>query len=461
VIDGLLELARRRLGHGGGADALERRVERTAVAFEWGRLKAAGVTEEAGVNLRVLHRGRVGVAGTTNVGAGTTNGAAGDVGAQHAAPLLDRALASAELGEEIALAFPASAKLPRVTTHSPRAADASLARLIEIGQFLLERLAREGCQVNVAIEREVGDTRVANTAGADGAYRSTGVAVSADLWRIAGDDVLAIGDAVESTDLPSEDALEGVVRSITSRLDHALRIVAPPEGALQVVFTPAGLSAVLLPVTQGLSGKAVLQGISPLATRVGQQVFDQGFSLSDDPLVPGRTASRPLDDECVPSSALRLVERGVVQRFIYDLETAARAKTASTGHGQRGIFGKPVPAYTNLVLGDHDSRRVGAQHAAPLQLGGGLLRDITDGLLVDDLIGVGQGNVIGGAFSHPVALAYRIERGEIAGRVKDAAVAGNVYELLKRIAGVGNDGRWAGSRYTPSLLLEGVAVARR
>ncbi len=449
MIDGLLELARRRLDQGDGADALERRVERTAVAFEWGRLKSAGVTEEAGVNLRVLHRGRVGIAGTTNVAA------------QHAAPLLDRALASAELGEEVALTFPASAKLPRVTTHSARAADASLARLIDIGQFLLGRLTREGCQVNVAVEREVAETRVANTAGAGGAYRSTGVAVSADVWRIAGDDVLAIGDAIESTDLPAEDALEGLVRSITGRLEHALRIVAPPEGALPVVFTPAGLSAVLLPVTQGLSGKAVLQGISPLATRVGEPVFDPRLSLTDDPLAPGRTASRPLDDECIPSRATGLVERGVVQRFIYDLETAARAKTASTGHGQRSIFGKPVPAYTNIIVGGTAGEGGKGKGARAGELGGALLTDIRDGLLVDDLIGVGQGNVIGGAFSHPVALAYRIERGEIAGRVKDAAVAGNVYELLKRIAGVGNDGRWAGSRYTPSLLLEGVAVARR
>ena len=450
MIDGVLELARRRLDQRDGADALERRVERTSVTFEWGRLKAAGVTEEAGVNLRVLHRGRVGIAGTTNVGVG-------DVGAPQAVPLLDRALASAELGEEIALAFPAAAQLPRVTTHVQRTAEASLARLIEIGQFLLDRLTREGCQVNVAIEREVAETWVANTAGAAGSYRSTGVAVSADVWRIAGDDVLAIGDAIESTDLPAEDALEGVVRSITQRLDHALRIVAPPEGALPVVFTPAGLSAVLLPVTQGLSGKAVLQGISPLATRMGEQVFDQRLSLTDDPLAPGRAASRPLDDEGVPSRSTCLVERGVVQHFIYDLETAARAKTASTGHGQRGIFGKPVPAYTNIIVGETGKGK-GETWSG---LGGGLLRDITDGLLVDDLIGVGQGNVIGGAFSHPVALAYRIERGEIAGRVKDAAVAGNVYELLKRIAGVGNDARWTGARFTPSLLLEGVAVARR
>ena len=455
MIDGLLELARHRVEGGGGADALERRVERTSVAFEWGRLKAAGVTEEAGVNLRVLHRGRVGIAGTTNVGVG-------EVGALHAAPLLEGALASAELGEEIALVFPAPSKLPRLATHSARAAEASLARLIEIGRFLLERLAREGCQVNVAIEREVAETRVANTAGAQGTYRSTGVAVSADLWRIAGDDVLAIGDALEGCDLPADDALDGVVRSITTRLDHALRIVAPPEGALPVVFTPAGLSAVLLPITQGLSGKAVVQGISPLGNRVGEQVFHAGLSLTDDPLAPGRTASRPLDDECVPSRVTCLVQGGVVQRFVYDLETAARAKTESTGHGQRGIFGKPVPAYTNLVLGgDPDSRRAGAQHAAPLQLGGGLLRDITDGLLVDELIGVGQGNVIAGGFSHPVALAYRVERGEITGRVKDAAVAGNVYDLLKRIGGFGSDARWTGSRYAPSVLLEGVAVARR
>jgi len=74
---------------------------------------------------------------------------------------------------------------------------------------------------------------------------------------------------------------------------------------------------------------------------------------------------------------------------------------------------------------------------------------------------VGQGNVIAGGFSHPVALAYRVERGTITGRVKDAAVAGNVYELLKRIGGFGSDGRWLGSRFAPSLLLEGVSVARR
>jgi PmbA protein len=447
VIERLLELARRRAD--GGVDALWRRVERTSVAFEWGRLKAAGAAEEAGVNLRVRHRGRVGVAGTTAVEAAPDD-------------LLTRVLASAELGEQLDLVFPPQAPLPPLTTYFDRAANASLDDLIGIGRSLLERLEREGCRVNVTIERETAETRVANSAGASAAYRSTAIGVSAELWRIAGDDVLAIEDAFEGADLPGDAGLTALVRSVNARFEHALRVVAPPEGALPVIFTPPGLSALMLPVTQALSGKAVLQGISPLAGRIGEQVFDSRFSLTDDALRAGRAASRPLDDECVPSRTTRLVERGVVQQFIYDLETAARARTQSTGHGQRTIFGKPVPGYTNIVLGDEGAQRdAGAQHAAPLQLGGGLLAEIRDGLLVDELIGVGQGNVIGGAFSHPVALAYRVERGAISGRVKDAAIAGNAYDLWKRVGGFGNDGRWAGARYTPSVLLDGVSVARR
>jgi len=447
VIERLLERARRRAD--GGADALWRRVERTSVAFEWGRLKAAGVAEEAGVNVRVRHRGRVGVAGTTAVDASPDD-------------VLTRALASAELGEELALAFAAPAPVPPVTTFFHPVADASLDRLIAMGRSLLAQLEREGCRVNITIEREAAETQVANSGGAAAAYRSTAIGVSAELWRIAGDDVLAIGDTYEGADLPSDDALAALVRSVNRRLEHALRVVAPPEGALPVIFTPLGLSALLLPVTQALSGKAVLQGISPLAARVGEQVFDSRFSLTDDALRPGRAASRPVDDECVPSRITPLVDRGVVRGFIYDLETAARARTHSTGHGQRTIFGKPVPGYTNIVLGDVRSLGdVGAQHAAPLQLGGGLLAEIRDGLLVDELIGVGQGNVISGAFSHPVALAYRVERGAISGRVKDAAVAGNAYDLWKRVGDFGNDGRWAGARYTPSILLDGVSVARR
>ncbi len=449
MIDRLLEAARRSVDN---ADALWRRQEQTAVAFEAGRLKAAGISEEAGLNLRVVAKGRMGVAGTTS--------ASPDPEA-----LVTRARASAELGETVELAFPSAAasQLPPIPTFFDRTANASLDDLIRMGKRLVERLQRPDCQVNVAVEREIADTAVGNSAGARGEYRGTGIAVAADVTRIAGDDVLMIYDQYVGADMPTDADLEALVRSIESRLTPALTVVAPPEGALPVVFTPAGLAAVVLPLEQALSGKTVLQGSSPLAGKVGQIMFDERLSIIDDPLTPGRPSSRPIDDECVPSRATGLVEHGTVGHFVYDLETAARAKTQSTGNGRRGFFGKPHIRYTNIVF-RMATDRGGAQHAASLHthtLGGGLLGDIDDGLVVDDLIGVGQGNVISGAFSHPVGLAYRVQRGEVTGRVKDAAVAGNAYDLLKKIGGYGTDGRWLGARWSSSMLLDGVSVARR
>lgn len=437
MIERLVAAIRRRAE---GGDALWRKSEHTTVGFESGRLKACGITEETGINLRVVRGGKVGVAGTTTA---------------DLEDLVSRALASAELGESVDIVFPAAGALPDVSTHAAGAVAASLDRLTAIGTELVSRLTRPGCQINVSIEREIATTRVVGTGGTDASYQATGVAVSVDLARFAGDDVLFLSDQYQGTDLPTARDVDALVRTIDERYDRALTVVAPPDGALPVVFTPQGLSAILLPLRQALSGKVVLQGISPLGTKIGEAVFDPAFSLTDDPLLPHRPASRPIDDEGTVSRRLPLVERGTVRAFIYDLETAARAGTRSTGHGTRGTFGKPVVDYSNVVVGGEVS------DMGTSKIGGGLIAGVNDGLVIDELIGVGQGNVIGGAFSHPVALAFRIERGEITGRVKDAAVAGNVYELLKRIGGFGTDGRWQGSRWSPSLLLEGVSVARR
>jgi PmbA protein len=445
VIERVLDAAR---GHAEAADALWHRVERTELSIESGRLKVAAGSEGTGLNLRVVRGGRVGVAGTT---------------AEDVAGLVERAIASADLGETVPLELPGAAPARSVGTHDRDAAGASLEDLIAIGRGLADRLARDGCQVNVSVERAVTETVFANTAGGFGRYDSTVVSVGGEVRRVAGDDLLFVYDHRTGVGVPTDDEIDTLVRGIAVRVELALTVVDPPEGALPVVFTPEGLSVIVTPLEQALSGKSVLQGVSPLGGRVGQQVADARLSLVDEPWLDGRPGSRPFDDEGVPSAPLPLIEAGVLRAFAYDLETAARAGTRSTGHGQRGTFTKPSIGYSNLVLGRREpGAAVDSATAAPSPaLGGGLLSGVKDGLLVDDLIGVGQGNVISGAFSHPVALAYRVRDGAVVGRVKEAAVAGNVYELLGRMGGLGDDGRWVGSRWSPSMLLDGVSVARR
>jgi len=402
------------------------------------------VVEESGLNVRVVKDGKVGVAGTTAIDAPP-------------ADVVTRALASAALGEPLAIQFPSSRTFPTVVTEAASAASASPTVLADIGRSLVERLGRPDAQINVTLEREVAETAIGNTAGGGGTYRATGVSVSADITRVAENDVLMVYDHYVGIGLPDRADLDALVQSIQTRLELALRVVSPPNGSLPVVFTPMGLSAILLPLDEALSGKTLVQGISPLQGRIGESVFGEGLSITDDPTLDGRPASYPFDDEGVPATRLPLIERGIPQNFVHDLETAARlgGGTRSTGHGHRGIFGKPRLHYSNFIVGSVAAGR------GSWSLGGGLLDGVSDGLLVDDLIGVGQGNTIGGAFSHPVALAYRIQNGKITGRVKDAAVAGNVYDLLKKIGGWGDDGRWVGTRWSPSLLLEGVSIAGR
>ncbi len=438
MIERVLELARRS-GRFEGFDLLLRDERQVGLRFEAGRLKETTLRQEAGINFRGVARGKVGIAGTTDLAR-----------PEALADLLERAAHSAEQGEECALAFPGPVRLPSVSVFDDRAAGLGVEHLASFGRRVAERLKRPGWQVTASVDRYLETVSFANSVGQTFTSRSTAVSVGAEVTRVKGDDVLMAYDDVTAAGVPSDAELDAIAASVTRRIERGERVVEAPDGKLPVLFTPHGSAAVLLPLHQALSGKTVLQGISPLGGKLDEKLFDEAFDLADDPLLSNRVGSRPADDEGMPSARLRLIERGTLRAFAYDLETASRAGTASTGHGRRGTFGKPGISFSNLVLKPGDATEET------------LLREMGNGLVVDELIGVGQGNVISGAFSHPVALAFRVENGEITGRVKDAAVAGNAYELLKRIRAVGRDAKWlGGSRLVPPLLLDAVNVARR
>jgi len=433
VIEQVLERARAR---GAAADALLRDTTVLSLTFESGRLKGSGLSQEAGLNLRVVASGRLGVAGSTDL--------------SQADDVVARAFASAAEGETVALAMPGASPMPEVATFDDRAAGMSVDDLAAIGRSVIARLTRPGWQVNASVERHVEQARFGNSAGQTHAQRGTAITVSADVTRVAGDDVLMAYDAVATTGVPDAAELDRIVNTIVTKMERGATIVDAPSGRLPVLFTPEGLAAVLMPVRQALSGKSVLQGISPLGGKVGESLFDTALSLRDEPLMERRVASRAADDEGVVSRRLSLIERGVVTAFVYDLETAARAGATPTGHGSRSTFGKPGISFSNLVIDP------GALDEAAL------LAEVGDGLIVDELIGVGQGNVSSGSFSHPVALAWRVDGGQITGRVKDAAVAGNAFELLKQIKAIGRDAKWlGGTRLVPPMVLDGVSVAGR
>ncbi|MDD5038974.1 MAG: metallopeptidase TldD-related protein, partial [Dehalococcoidales bacterium] len=235
------------------------------------------------------------------------------------------------------------------------------------------------------------------------------------------------------------------------QLELARNQASVPTKLLPVIFTPNGVaSSLILPLISAFNGKTVLEGASPLNGKLGQLVFDEKLYLRDDPTIPYHPESRPCDDEGVPSQRTPLIEQGVVTNFLYDLQTAALAHRQSTGNGNRSRGGLIAPSPSAFIIAPGNNTF------------DDMVNDIKEGLVIEELMGAEQGNILGGDFSGNVLLGYKVESGKMVGRVKDTMVSGNVYQLLKNIKAIGNDSKWAGSFLnTPSIYCPGLSVASK
>jgi len=415
------------------AEVFEARSESTEIAFEANAVKSSGSEETRGIALRAQVDGRLGF-----------SAAAGGCDADE---LIDNALASAEFGDAVSMSFPGATTATEVCVFDPALADAPISDLIDIGRELIDVLlqADQDAKIDVSIERGHHRTRLQNSAGADTQSEASSLSISVGVQRVRGDDVLMTYDSV--SDVGLSDSYREMGQRMAQRIELGKRSANMNSGRLPVLFAPKGAMALLFPLMQAINGKNVQRGISPLADRVGDQVFDARLTLWDDPHVARRPQSATHDDEGVPCYRKAPIDKGVCAGFLYDLRTAALMETESTGNGSRSLFSLPSPSPSSLIV------EPGREPLASIVAG------IDHGLLVEEVLGLGQGNPLSGAFSNTAGLAFAIEGGEIVGRVKDVSIAGNIYELLQEIAALSAESYWVyGRMRIPYILLPAVSV---
>ncbi|MBC7237404.1 MAG: TldD/PmbA family protein, partial [Chloroflexi bacterium] len=391
----LLSMLRRRTEQ---AEVYRIQSESTEISFEANRMKSAGTEETQGVALRALVNGRLGF-----------TAAAGHVVEEE---LVENLLASAEFGDEVPIRFPASSAGEPVQVYDPKLAEVPIATLVDIGHEIVQRLldVDQDAKIDVSIERGLYQAWLQNSAGADTYDRVSSLSVSVSVERVRGDDVLMTYDGTSGISL-SEDYRQVIAR-LADKLELAKKAASLPSGRMPVLFSPKGAMVLMWPLVQAINGQNVQRGTSPLGNRQGELVFDRRLTLWDDPLLPGRPRSSSHDEEGVPCYRKAPIQEGVCTGFLYDLRTATLMGTESTGNGSRSLFSPPSPAPSNLVVQAGET---------PLQE---VIAGIEQGLLVEDVLGLGQGNPLSGVFSNTLGLAFVISHGEIVGRVKDLSIAG-------------------------------------
>ena len=237
----------------------------------------------------------------------------------------------------------------------------------------------------------------------------------------------------DSGELPDPAAVgrragERAVRRLASR---KIRTTQAP-----VLFEAPIAASLLGHFVSAVSGGNLYRKSSFLLDSAGQAVFAPLVDISEQPHLRGGLASTAFDEEGVATRPREVVKGGVVQGYFLGSYSARKLGLRSTGN---------AGGNHNLWLRDtgQDFR--------------GLLAAMGTGLLVTELLGQGV-NAVTGDYSRGAA-GFWVERGEIAYPVQEITIAGNLKEMFRGIAAVGNDVVRRGSRYCGSVLIDRMTIA--
>jgi PmbA protein len=199
--------------------------------------------------------------------------------------------------------------------------------------------------------------------------------------------------------------------------------------------------------TMMFSGQSAKDGVNPMRDKVGAVIADEKLRLSDDPLITEGFGYSMFDSEGTPTRKLPLIHDGRLETLIHNSATAAHFGLATTGHAYRGTKSRLGVGLHQLTIDPGSS--------GPDELGAGEYLEITD------LTGLHSGaNAASGQFSFGAA-GYLCRDSKRVQPVRQITVAGNFYQMLKKVAAIGNQPYWnlQRSALMPAIRFADVAIA--
>ncbi|MEM4700707.1 MAG: metallopeptidase TldD-related protein, partial [Candidatus Bathyarchaeia archaeon] len=201
---------------------------------------------------------------------------------------------------------------------------------------------------------------------------------------------------------------------------------------------------------EAVKADCVQRNQSALQGKLGEKVASEIVTIHDNGLLDGGLRTWKFDGEGVPQQKTTIIERGILQGYIYDNYTAKKEGKESTGNAFRaGYLSTPRIEATNFhfVSGKKSPEE--------------LIGEVSEGLLVYSVQGAHSSNPASGEFSVVATPAWKIEKGKIAHAVKGAMLAGNIFEVLKNVLALANNERKIGQLVAPWILVENVKVIGR
>jgi PmbA protein len=276
-----------------------------------------------------------------------------------------------------------------------------------------------------------------NTHGFVGGYPTTSHTLSCVVLAGTGEDMQRDYWYSSSRDWRELEQAEAIGRESARRTIARLGPRRIRTRRAPVLFVPEIARGLIGHFVAAIRGSSQYRQSSFLLNSAGQQVFPTGFSIAERPHIPKAMGSAPFDDEGVATRDRELVADGILTGYILSSYSARKLGLQTTGN---------AGGAHNLLV-------------APTLAGGidALLSRLGTGLLVTELMGQGV-NMVTGDYSRGAA-GFWVENGSIQYPVAEITIAGNLREMLKGIAAVGDDVDVRGGTRVGSILLQDMTIA--
>lgn len=210
--------------------------------------------------------------------------------------------------------------------------------------------------------------------------------------------------------------------------ENAVRMLeaGPVETGKYPVILSAGVINEMLSMYIGsFSAEQVHQGLSKMEGKRGTLVAADHIMLVEDPQLSGGVNNRSFDDEGVVTSRKNLIDRGVLQEYLYNCAEAQKDQRKSTGNGFKS------DCRTTSSIGVTNLKLTGKEMSLK-----NLKQNMGNGLYIVSCDGMFAGaNTVSGDFSL-ISKGYLLEDGKEIRGVNQITVAGNFFDMLKTIEGI-------------------------
>jgi PmbA protein len=407
------------------------------ISFQNMKLQDIDSQIQSGVSLRIIKNGILGFAYAKNLG--------------NRDELLNNALNSLKGNVKVGFSFPKTQKARKLATYDHQIEQLTSGMIVDECKSVTRYLKKHTRgQININAGKACTEIRLLNSAGADlGARFSTYYMATALLYPNSYAAIRRLFTGKSFTPTPRE-----YIDQIKDMYNSALEVVSVPGGPMKVMFLPEALYVFIWRLQSGTSGRAVHESQSPLSKKLGKKICNRAITLVNDPLHDDLPHGRAFDDEGTRCTRFPLILKGVLKNFYYDLDYASRMKATPTGHGFKSTRwgGEPISLKPNPTV-EHLRIEPGKDSFETM------LAHMDRGVIVVYGLGAHSGNIPNGDFSIGLSPGLYVENGKIIGRIKDAMVAGNVYDVMKHVIAVENTIRPAFGGTFPAILFDKVKVA--